>query len=72
MLSKTENSKQRERHAAQNMLLLATVGGFEKTPAERGEAPVERKASAAPAGKPAGEVSHASVKQETAKFPVSP
>ena len=65
-------SEQRDLHAAQNVLLLATVGGFEKTPAERGEAPVERKASAAPAGKPAGEVSHASMKQETAKSSVSP
>ncbi len=40
-------SKQRDIHAAQNVLLLATVGGFEKTPAERGGAPVDRKTTAA-------------------------
>ena len=62
-------SEQRDLHAAQNMLRLAPIYG---TPAERGEAPVERKASAAPAGNPAGDVSHASVKQEMAKLKISP
>ena len=66
-------SEQRDLHAAQNMLLFAQdwcrVG---LTPAERGEAPVERKASAAPAGRPTGEVSQASAKQETVKSSVSP
>ena len=62
-------SEQRDLHAAQNMLRLAPIYG---TPAERGEAPVERKASAAPAGRPTGEVSQASAKQETAKSSVSP
>ena len=40
-------SEQRDLHAARNILLLATVGGFEKTPAERGDAPVDWKATVA-------------------------
>ena len=39
--------EQRDLHAARNILLLATVGGFEKTPVERGGAPVDRKTAAA-------------------------
>lgn len=62
-------SEKRDLHAARNMLHLAPIYG---TPAERGSAPVERKASAAPAGRPTGEVSQASAKQETAKSSTSP